>query len=93
MCSFAGAPMIQFSFAFGAILIAFIGLIVFEPYRFERLMSFSNPWADPLGAGYQLSNALMAFGRGEWFGVGLGHSIQKMSYLPEAHTDFISNFR
>ena len=85
----AGAPMIQFSFAFGAILIAFIGLIVFEPYRFERLMSFSNPWADPLGAGYQLSNALMAFGRGEWFGVGLGHSIQKMSYLPEAHTDFM----
>ena len=85
----AGAPMIQFSFAFGAILIAIIGLIVFEPYRFERLMSFSNPWADPLGAGYQLSNALMAFGRGEWFGVGLGHSIQKMSYLPEAHTDFM----
>ena len=85
----AGAPMIQFSFAFGAILVAFIGLIVFEPYRFERLMSFSNPWADPLGAGYQLSNALMAFGRGEWFGVGLGHSIQKMSYLPEAHTDFM----
>ena len=85
----AGAPMIQFSFAFGAILIAFVGLIIFEPYRFERLMSFSNPWADPLGAGYQLSNALMAFGRGEWFGVGLGHSIQKMSYLPEAHTDFM----
>ena len=85
----AGAPLIQFSFAFRAILIAFIGLIVFEPYRFERLMSFSNPWADPLGAGYQLSNALMAFGRGEWFGVGLGHSIQKMSYLPEAHTDFM----
>lgn len=85
----AGAPMIQFGFAFGAILIAFVGLIVFEPYRYERLMSFSNPWADPLGTGYQLSNALMAFGRGEWFGVGLGHSIQKMSYLPEAHTDFM----
>ncbi len=85
----AGAPMIQFGFAFGAILVAFIGLIVFEPYRYERLMSFSNPWADPLGTGYQLSNALMAFGRGEWAGVGLGHSIQKMSYLPEAHTDFM----
>ncbi|KAF1025212.1 MAG: putative peptidoglycan glycosyltransferase FtsW [Acinetobacter bereziniae] len=85
----AGAPMIQFGFAFGAILVAFISLIVFEPYRYERLMSFSNPWADPLGSGYQLSNALMAFGRGEWFGVGLGHSIQKMSYLPEAHTDFM----
>jgi cell division protein FtsW (lipid II flippase) len=52
-------------------------------------MSFSNPWEDPLGTGYQLSNALMAFGRGEWFGVGLGHSVQKMAYLPEAHTDFM----
>lgn len=85
----AGAPLIQFGCAFGAILFAFVALIVIEPYRFERLMSFSNPWADPLGSGYQLSNALMAFGRGEWFGVGLGHSIQKMSYLPEAHTDFM----
>ena len=85
----AGAPLIQFGIAFGAILAAFVFLIVFEPYRYERLMSFSNPWADPLGTGYQLSNALMAFGRGEWTGVGLGHSIQKMSYLPEAHTDFM----
>ena len=85
----AGAPLIQFGIAFGAILAAFVFLILFEPYRFERLMSFANPWADPLGAGYQLSNALMAFGRGEWMGVGLGHSIQKMSYLPEAHTDFM----
>ena len=85
----AGAPVIQFGIALGAILIAFFFLIVFEPYRFERLMSFSNPWNDPLGAGYQLSNALMAFGRGEWVGGGLGHSIQKMSYLPEAHTDFM----
>lgn len=85
----AGAPIKQFIVALGAILAAFIGLIVFEPYRFERLISFTNPWADPLGTGYQLTNALMAFGRGEWLGVGLGHSIQKMSYLPEAHTDFM----
>ena len=85
----AGAPLIQFGIAFGAIIAAFVFLILFEPYRFERLMSFTNPWADPLGSGYQLSNALMAFGRGEWTGVGLGHSIQKMSYLPEAHTDFM----
>ncbi|QIO10069.1 putative lipid II flippase FtsW [Acinetobacter lanii] len=85
----AGAPLIQFGIALGAILIAFVFLVVFEPYRFERLVSFTNPWADPLGTGYQLTNALMAFGRGEWFGVGLGHSIQKMSYLPEAHTDFM----
>ncbi|WP_179998884.1 putative lipid II flippase FtsW [Acinetobacter sp. YH12239] len=85
----AGAPLIQFGIALGAIIMAFVVLVVFEPYRFERLMSFTNPWADPLGSGYQLSNALMAFGRGEWLGVGLGHSIQKMSYLPEAHTDFM----
>ena len=85
----AGAPLIQFGIAFGAIIAAFVFLVVFEPYRFERLMSFSNAWSDPLGVGYQLSNALMAFGRGEWAGVGLGHSIQKMSYLPEAHTDFM----
>ena len=85
----SGAPAIQFIIAFVAIFVAFVLLILIEPYRLERLMSFSNPWADPLGAGYQLSNALMAFGRGEWFGVGLGHSIQKMSYLPEAHTDFM----
>lgn len=85
----AGAPLIQFGIALGAILAAFVFLVVFEPYRFERLISFTNPWADPLGTGYQLTNALMAFGRGEWFGVGLGHSIQKMSYLPEAHTDFM----
>ena len=85
----AGAPLIQFGIALGAIVAAFVFLVVFEPYRFERLISFTDPWADPLGTGYQLTNALMAFGRGEWFGVGLGHSIQKMSYLPEAHTDFM----
>ncbi|KAB8313833.1 putative lipid II flippase FtsW [Tolypothrix campylonemoides VB511288] len=60
-----------------------------EPYRVKRLTSFVDPFADPFGSGYQLSNALMAIGRGEWFGVGLGGSIQKLSYLPEAHTDFI----
>ncbi len=85
----AGAPIIQFGIAFGAILAAFAFLIIFEPYRLQRALSFTDPWADPLGAGYQLANALMAFGRGEWYGVGLGHSIQKMSYLPEAHTDFM----
>ena len=60
-----------------------------EPYRMQRLTTFMDPWADPFGSGYQLTNALMAVGRGEWFGVGLGGSIQKLSYLPEAHTDFI----
>ena len=60
-----------------------------EPYRVRRLTSFLDPWADPFNSGYQLTNALMAVGRGEWFGVGLGGSVQKLSYLPEAHTDFI----
>lgn len=60
-----------------------------EPYRMRRLTSFTDPFADPFGEGYQLSNALMAVGRGEWFGVGLGGSVQKLAYLPEAHTDFI----
>ena len=60
-----------------------------EPYRMRRITSFMDPWADQFGRGYQLSNALMAVGRGEWFGVGLGGSVQKLTYLPEAHTDFI----
>ena len=60
-----------------------------EPYRVRRLTSFLDPWADPFNSGYQLTQALMAVGRGEWFGVGLGGSVQKLSYLPEAHTDFI----
>ncbi len=85
----AGAPATQFLIMLGAILAGISALIIFEPFRFQRLISFTNPWADPLGVGYQLSNALMAFGRGEWFGTGLGHSVQKLSYLPEAHTDFM----
>ncbi|ENV32389.1 putative lipid II flippase FtsW [Acinetobacter gerneri] len=85
----AGAPPIQFLFFFGASITGIIILVLFEPYRLKRALSFTDPWADPLGTGYQLSNALMAFGRGEWFGTGLGHSVQKLSYLPEAHTDFM----
>jgi len=66
-----------------------IALVIFEPYRMRRVTSFMDPWQDQLGSGYQLSNALMAIGRGEWNGVGLGASIQKLNYLPESHTDFI----
>ncbi|KAF1708843.1 putative lipid II flippase FtsW [Pseudoxanthomonas kalamensis DSM 18571] len=66
-----------------------IALVIIEPYRVRRFTSFLNPWADQQGSGYQLSNALMAIGRGEWFGVGLGSSVQKLNYLPEVHTDFI----
>lgn len=64
-------------------------LAVTESYRLRRLTSFLNPWADPFDNGFQLTQALIAIGRGEWFGVGLGASIQKLFYLPEAHTDFI----
>lgn len=64
-------------------------LVVSSPYRLERLTAFLNPWADPFNSGFQLTQALIAFGRGEWFGVGLGGSVQKLFYLPEAHTDFL----
>lgn len=64
-------------------------MIIIEPYRVRRLTSYMDPWSDPQGSGYQLTNALMAIGRGEFWGVGLGGSVQKLSYLPEAHTDFI----
>ena len=69
--------------------IAFSALIIFSPYRMQRVIGFMDPWSDPLGKGYQLSHALIAFGRGEWFGVGLGGGLEKLFYLPEAHTDFL----
>jgi cell division protein FtsW len=69
--------------------IAFVALILMAPYRLQRVTGFMDPWADPYGKGYQLSHALIAFGRGEWFGVGLGGSVEKLFYLPEAHTDFL----
>ncbi len=64
-------------------------LIWSSPYRLQRITGFMDPWADPYGKGYQLSHALIAFGRGELFGVGLGGSVEKLLYLPEAHTDFL----
>ncbi len=64
-------------------------LVVSAPYRMERILAFLDPWADPYNSGFQLTQALIAFGRGEWLGVGLGASIQKLFYLPEAHTDFL----
>jgi cell division protein FtsW len=69
--------------------IAIVVLIKSSPYRMQRVIGFMDPWADPFGKGYQLSHALIAFGRGEWFGVGLGASVEKLLYLPEAHTDFL----
>ncbi|XBC40935.1 MAG: cell division protein FtsW [Buchnera aphidicola (Nurudea yanoniella)] len=70
-------------------IIATVVSITFIPYQNERILSFLNPWKDPFGKGYQLTQSLMALGRGNVFGVGLGNSIQKLEYLPEAHTDFI----
>ena len=67
----------------------FVALIYVAPYRMERMRGFMDPWADEYGKGYQLSHSLIAFGRGEWFGVGLGGSVEKLFYLPEAHTDFL----
>ena len=72
-----------------ALPLAFAALIMFSEYRLKRVTSFMDPWLDPYGTGYQLSHALIAFGRGEWLGVGLGASVEKLFYLPEPHTDFL----
>ncbi|WNC68069.1 cell division protein FtsW [Thalassotalea nanhaiensis] len=85
----AGAKLWQFIAIVAAVLSAIVMLIVFEPYRLARLLSFLNPWADEFGTGYQLTQSLMAYSRGEFFGQGLGNSVQKLDYLPEAHTDFV----
>ncbi|HEY0634539.1 MAG TPA: putative lipid II flippase FtsW [Gammaproteobacteria bacterium] len=78
---------------FGVLLLVALLLLallaVSAPYRMERLTTFLNPWADPFDSGFQLTQSLIAIGRGEWFGVGLGGSVQKLFYLPEAHTDFV----
>jgi cell division protein FtsW len=71
------------------LLIGFVLLILTSPYRLQRVLGFMDPFADPYGKGYQLSHALIAFGRGEWLGLGLGGSVEKLFYLPEAHTDFL----
>ena len=78
-----------FAGLFALLLVGFMLLIVTSPYRLQRVAGFMDPWADSYGTGYQLSHALIAFGRGEWLGVGLGASVEKLFYLPEAHTDFL----
>ncbi len=89
MMFLAGARLWQFVSlsAFVSLVMALVVLKV--PYRMKRLTSFLDPWADQFGGGYQLVQSLIAFGRGDWFGAGLGNSVQKLSYLPEAHTDFV----
>lgn len=85
----AGSPLKPFVGVLLVALAAGASAIIFSPWRVKRLMSFANPWDDEQGDGYQLKQSLIAFGRGEWTGTGLGHSVQKLSYLPEAHTDFM----
>ena len=86
----AGAKIWQFIALIASGLLAVSSLIMLEPYRMRRVASFVDPWADPFGSGYQLTQSLMAYGRGSWSGLGLGNSIQKLDYLPESHTDFIA---
>lgn len=89
MLFLAGAKLWQFLSIIGLSIFVLVLLIIVEPYRIKRVTSFWNPWDDPFGSGYQLTQSMMAFGRGGFWGQGLGNSIQKLEYLPEAHTDFI----
>jgi len=85
----AGARLSQFVILLSSVAVLMSLLVWLSPYRLKRVTSFMDPWADPLGTGFQLTHALISFGRGEWLGVGLGSGVQKLFYLPEAHTDFI----
>jgi cell division protein FtsW len=85
----AGARLRYVLVGAAAVAGAAVLLVVMAPYRMARVTSFLDPWADPYNSGFQLTQSLIAIGRGEWFGVGLGGSVQKLFYLPEAHTDFL----
>lgn len=89
MLFLAGVRLLHFSIFVAVVVAALVIMSFSAPYRIERLVTFLNPWDDPFDSGFQLTQALIAFGRGEWFGVGLGSSVQKLFYLPEAHTDFV----
>ncbi|MGI2027448.1 putative lipid II flippase FtsW [Endozoicomonas acroporae] len=89
MIFMAGARFHQFLVMIAGVIVLIVLLIWMEPYRMARITSYMDPWAHAFGSGYQLTQALIAFGRGAWLGEGLGNSIQKLFYLPEAHTDFV----
>lgn len=89
MLFLGGVPLARFSAWALAAVAALATMAILAPYRLSRLMTFMDPWADPYDTGFQLTQALIAFGRGGWLGVGLGASVQKLFYLPEVHTDFI----
>ncbi|HPE80318.1 MAG TPA: putative lipid II flippase FtsW [Gammaproteobacteria bacterium] len=89
MLFLGGAPLWQFAALLSLAVGALMTLVWISPYRLERVTTFLNPWEHAQDSGYQLAQALIAFGRGEWVGVDLGNGIQKQFYLPEAHTDFV----
>jgi cell division protein FtsW len=84
-----GARLWQFALLLGTVAAALVTLAVTTPYRMARLTAFVDPWTDPFNSGFQLTQSLIAIGSGSWFGVGLGGSVQKLFYLPEAHNDFL----
>ncbi len=89
MMFMAGVSLWKFGGLIAVAGTAFAALALLSPYRLQRLTAFIDPWNDPFNTDFQLTQSLIAIGRGEWFGVGLGASIQKLFYLPEAHTDFV----
>jgi cell division protein FtsW len=89
MVFLGGVPLGRFFGWMAAGLAAMAGMVLLAPYRLQRLTTFMDPWVDPFNTGFQLTQALIAVGRGQWLGVGLGSSVQKLFYLPEAHTDFL----
>ena len=89
MMFLAGARLIYVITMLVTVVIASAALVLAAPYRLARLTAYQDPWADPFGSGFQLIQSLIAFGQGEWLGVGLGNSVQKLFYLPMAHTDFV----
>ena len=89
MLFLAGVRLWQFMLLVATGAVGLVMVAMASPYRVERLVTYLDPWANQFDSGYQLTQSLIAFGRGEWFGVGLGNSVQKLFYLPEAHTDFV----
>lgn len=89
MIFLSGVRLSRFMPLIGLFTAAAVLLVVTQPYRLKRVVSYLDPWQDQFNTGYQLTQSLIAFGRGEWAGVGLGNSVQKLFYLPEAHTDFV----
>jgi len=85
----SGVQLKQFLIVIGTGVVGILSLIIFVPWRWERIISFTDPWNYANDSGYQLTQSLMAIGRGDWFGVGVGEGLMKMGYLPDAHTDFI----